>query len=97
MGTHDEDTRKYFAGTKVNCILFPREGTHTQDSLVGRNTTDRIFTHHQKTVRFETSRGCVVSSPGTRTRVAYRNLRPHSCRLTASEVPVASCRDQGFA
>lgn len=50
MGTHDEDTRKYFAGTKVNCILFVREGGHEQDSIIGRNTTDRIFTHHQKTV-----------------------------------------------
>jgi hypothetical protein len=51
MGTHDEDTRKYFANTRVNCELFPREGAHAQDSIVGRNTTDRIFTHHQKTVR----------------------------------------------
>lgn len=51
MGTHDEETRKYFANSRVNCILFPREATHLGDSLVGRNTTDRIFTHHQKTVR----------------------------------------------
>lgn len=51
MGTHDEDTRKFFANTRVNCELFAREGAHAQDSIVGRNTTDRIFTHHQKTVR----------------------------------------------
>ncbi len=51
MGTHDEETRKYFEKSRVNCILFPREATHTQDSLVGRKTADRIFTHHQKTVR----------------------------------------------
>ena len=50
MGTHDEDTRKFFANTRVNCELFAREGAHAQDSIVGRNTTDRIFTHHQKTV-----------------------------------------------
>jgi hypothetical protein len=50
MGTHDEDTRKFFAHTRVNCELFQREGAHAQDSIVGRNTTDRIFTHHQKTV-----------------------------------------------
>jgi ribulose 1,5-bisphosphate synthetase/thiazole synthase len=51
MGTHDEDTRKFFANTRVHCELFAREGAHAQDSIVGRNTTDRIFTHHQKTVR----------------------------------------------
>ncbi len=50
MGTHDEDTRKFFVNTRVNCELFQREGAHAQDSIVGRNTTDRIFTHHQKTV-----------------------------------------------
>ncbi len=51
MGTHDEETSKYFKNTRVNCILFPREASHAQDSMVGRNTADRIFTHHQKTVR----------------------------------------------
>ena len=51
MGTHDEETRKFFLNTGVMCNLFAREGANQQASFVNRNTTDRIFTHHQKTVR----------------------------------------------
>ena len=50
MGTHDEDTYKFFQNSGVTCVLFPRAGVNEQASLVHRNTTDRIFTHHQKTV-----------------------------------------------
>ena len=51
MGTHDEETRKYFQNTAVTCLLFPRAGLNEQSSMLNRNTTDRIFTHHQKSVR----------------------------------------------
>lgn len=51
MGTHDEETRKYFQNTPVTCLLFPRAGLNEQSSVLNRNATDRIFTHHQKTVR----------------------------------------------
>ncbi len=51
MGTHDEETYKFFQNTGVTCVLFPRAGVNEQASLVHRNTTDRIFTHHQKTAR----------------------------------------------
>jgi hypothetical protein len=51
MGTHDEETRKFFVNSGVTCVLFPREGRDQQSSIVHRNTTDRIFTHHQKTAR----------------------------------------------
>ena len=51
MGTHDEETRKYFQDTGVTCQLFVRAGLNEQTSILNRNTTDRIFTHHQKTVR----------------------------------------------
>ena len=50
MGTHDEETRKYFENTKVKCVLFPREAMHAQESMMKKSTADRIFTHHQKTV-----------------------------------------------
>ena len=51
MGTHDEETRKFFVNSGVTCVLFPREGRDQQSSILHRNTTDRIFTHHQKTAR----------------------------------------------
>lgn len=51
MGTHDEETRKYFQNTGVTCQLFVRAGLNESTSILNRNTTDRIFTHHQKTVR----------------------------------------------
>lgn len=50
MGTHDEETSQYFKNTRVKCVLFPREASHAQESVVRKNTADRIFTHHQKTV-----------------------------------------------
>ena len=80
MGTHDEDTRKFFANTRVHCELFAREGAHAQDSIVGRNTTDRIFTHHQKTVR------SVLTS-----LVTVGGVAPSSAQ--AAKLLVGSCRD----
>ena len=61
MGTHDEETRKFFHNSGVTCVLFPREGANQQASIVNRNTTDRIFTHHQKTVRLCPKRFSFVS------------------------------------
>ncbi len=58
MGTHDEETYKFFQNTGVTCVLFPRAGVNEQASLVHRNTTDRIFTHHQKTARRARSGDC---------------------------------------
>mmetsp|Transcript_18608 Transcript_18608/g.56169 ORF Transcript_18608/g.56169 Transcript_18608/m.56169 type:complete len:842 (-) Transcript_18608:570-3095(-) len=57
MGTHDEDTFRYFKNTRVRCILFPREASHAQESVMKKNTADRIFTHHQKTIILDESPG----------------------------------------
>eukprot|EP00850_Spirogloea_muscicola_P018224 SM000165S02185 [mRNA] locus=s165:68144:71459:+ [translate_table: standard] len=49
MNTHDEETRMYFAGTKVHCFLCPRNPaknlTISQGAQIGN-----LFTHHQKMV-----------------------------------------------
>lgn len=50
MGTHDEETRKFFEGTQVVCRLCTRDAG-TEYSLAQRQQHGRIFTHHQKTVR----------------------------------------------
>jgi len=54
MGTHDEDTRRYFEGTDVECVLAPRAkydkaNTATGNLLTGEFVSS-IYTHHQKTV-----------------------------------------------
>eukprot|EP00250_Pteridium_aquilinum_P013457 c21354_g1_i1 orf=457-2922(-) len=49
MHTHDEDTGAYFRGSKVHCVLCPRnpdDGT----SIVQGLKVGAMFTHHQKTV-----------------------------------------------
>lgn len=49
MATHDEETGKYFEGTKVRCVLCPRNpddgGSFIQDLEIST-----MFTHHQKSV-----------------------------------------------
>ena len=47
MGTHDEETRAFFEGTSVECVLVSRAKTEgvLADSFVGT-----CYTHHQKTV-----------------------------------------------
>ena len=42
MGTHDEETRKYFEKTGVTCQLFVRAGLNESTSILNRNTTDRM-------------------------------------------------------
>ncbi|KAK1316627.1 Phospholipase D alpha 1 [Acorus calamus] len=58
MQTHDEDTRKFFEGTKVKCFLCPRDAdaslTGVQKAEIGLE-----FTHHQKTVTLDAASGVV--------------------------------------
>lgn len=51
MGTHDEVTRKFFAGTAVQCQLVGRTGSaKAGNSLLEAQTAATCFSHHQKTV-----------------------------------------------
>ncbi|CAH9127347.1 unnamed protein product [Cuscuta epithymum] len=52
MATHDEDTRKFFANTAVECVLCPRNADAGSELLQDIEATTRttLFTHHQKTV-----------------------------------------------
>ncbi|KNC83520.1 hypothetical protein SARC_04224 [Sphaeroforma arctica JP610] len=54
MGTHDEETHRYFDGTKVNCVKFSRTGDMKKKSILKRIvfSSKQLFsvTHHQKTV-----------------------------------------------
>ncbi|XP_022850137.1 phospholipase D alpha 1-like isoform X2 [Olea europaea var. sylvestris] len=49
MATHDEETKRYFRGTEVHCVLCPRNpddgGSFVQDLQIST-----MFTHHQKIV-----------------------------------------------
>jgi len=47
MGTHDEDTRRYFEGTSVECVLVPRSKS---DGVLANEFVGTCYTHHQKTV-----------------------------------------------
>lgn len=49
MGTKDEETKKYFKGSHVDCVLCPRL-TGKGESLVRSMATTTMFTHHQKLV-----------------------------------------------
>jgi phospholipase D1/2 len=49
MATHDEDTAGFFRGTRVNCVLCPRNPDKDR-SYVQDVETATMFTHHQKTV-----------------------------------------------
>ena len=49
MGTHDEKTRNFFSGTKVNAEFLPTVGDETNSMLAGQNKK-MTFTHHQKFV-----------------------------------------------
>ncbi|KAH1266828.1 Phospholipase D delta [Glycine soja] len=48
MGTHDEETRKFFKHSSVMCVLSPR-GLSSKEWVVGT-----VFTHHQKCVIVDT-------------------------------------------
>ena len=47
MGTHDEDTRRYFEDSNVHCILAARQQS---DGVLADQFTATCYTHHQKTV-----------------------------------------------
>ncbi|CAN6284481.1 unnamed protein product [Urochloa humidicola] len=49
MATHDEDTAAFFRGTRVRCVLCPRNPDKDR-SYVQDVETATMFTHHQKTV-----------------------------------------------
>lgn len=49
MATHDEETEKYFRGSKVHCILCPRNPDVGKSMIQGFQVST-MFTHHQKTV-----------------------------------------------
>mgnify|MGYP000509392329 CR=1 FL=1 len=49
MHTHDEDTEAYFKGSKVHCVLCPRNPDGGASIAQGIEI-GLIFTHHQKTV-----------------------------------------------
>ena len=44
-----QETRNYFADTKVVAAIVPREGG-TVDSMSQKLTKGNMFTHHQKSV-----------------------------------------------
>jgi phospholipase D1/2 len=49
MMTKDEETKKYFKHSDVECVLCPRKTGHGESLIKGLATTT-LFTHHQKLV-----------------------------------------------
>ncbi|XP_022731363.1 phospholipase D alpha 1-like isoform X2 [Durio zibethinus] len=49
MATHDQETADYFNGTKVHCVLCPRNPDDGKSVIQGFEIAS-MFTHHQKTV-----------------------------------------------
>ena len=47
MGTHDEDTRRFFKDTNVECVLVGRQQS---ESFLADKFSANIYSHHQKTV-----------------------------------------------
>lgn len=47
MGTHDEETRTYFAGTGVEAVMVSRM---KKEGVLASNFVGTCYTHHQKTV-----------------------------------------------
>ena len=47
MGTHDEDTRRFFEDTNVECVLVGRQQS---DGVLADRFSANVYTHHQKTV-----------------------------------------------
>ena len=51
MGTHDEDTRRFFEGTNVECVLVGRGRQKSHGILkLSNRFAANVYTHHQKTV-----------------------------------------------
>ncbi|XP_050365918.1 phospholipase D delta [Argentina anserina] len=53
MGTHDEETRKFFKHSSVNCVLAPRYAS-SKLSIMKQQVVGTLFTHHQKCVIVDT-------------------------------------------
>lgn len=52
MKTHDEETFKFFEGSKVRCFLCPRHADKSLTAVQKAELTTE-FTHHQKTVTLD--------------------------------------------
>ncbi|KAH7437060.1 hypothetical protein KP509_05G054500 [Ceratopteris richardii] len=65
MGTHDEETRRFFKHSNVKCLLAPRYAD-TKISWFKQKVVGTLYTHHQKLVIVD------AQGPGnTRQLVAY--------------------------
>ncbi|KAF3440357.1 hypothetical protein FNV43_RR18641 [Rhamnella rubrinervis] len=53
METHDEETRKFFKHSSVNCVVAPRYASNKL-GLFKQQLVGTIFTHHQKCVIVDT-------------------------------------------
>uniref|UniRef100_A0A7N1A504 phospholipase D n=1 Tax=Kalanchoe fedtschenkoi TaxID=63787 RepID=A0A7N1A504_KALFE len=53
MATHDEELKKYFKHSSVNCVLAPRYGS-SKLGFIKQQVVGGIFTHHQKCVIVDT-------------------------------------------
>ncbi|XP_057986746.1 phospholipase D delta-like isoform X1 [Hevea brasiliensis] len=53
MQTHDEETRKFFKYSSVNCVLSPRYAC-SKLSIFKQQVVGTLFTHHQKCVIVDT-------------------------------------------
>ncbi|KAJ0967898.1 hypothetical protein J5N97_024815 [Dioscorea zingiberensis] len=53
MGTHDEETRKFFKNSSVVCVLSPRYAS-SKLSIFRQKVVGNIFSHHQKCVLVDT-------------------------------------------
>ncbi|XP_057776454.1 phospholipase D alpha 1-like [Salvia miltiorrhiza] len=49
MATHDQETKQFFEGTNVHCVLCPRNPDGGRSIVQGLEVST-MFTHHQKTV-----------------------------------------------
>ena len=47
MGTHDEETRRFFEGTAVDCVLVARGRS---EGILADKFVGTVYTHHQKTI-----------------------------------------------
>ncbi|KAK3413742.1 hypothetical protein EUGRSUZ_I02303 [Eucalyptus grandis] len=53
MQTHDEETRKFFKHSSVNCVLAPRYAS-SKLGIIKQQVVGTMFTHHQKCVLVDT-------------------------------------------
>ncbi|XP_058220621.1 phospholipase D delta-like isoform X2 [Rhododendron vialii] len=53
MGTHDEETRKFFKHSSVTCVLSPRYAS-SKLSIFKQQVVGTLYTHHQKCVIVDT-------------------------------------------